>query len=304
MPTCRTFNLYLTNPKSKAMASKKRKCPTDLEEKFQQDMLKMLKKGTKSDVVFNTKGGGQITAHKDILAARSQYFNTLFRGDQFIEGQVKTIDMKHIEKKVMQTLIDYLFSGKIDYTKLKLDQLLSLMELFKLYLLNDEYKAAKNHVQGKVNQFPIVDVNNSLALVKLHFEDLYPTFVARIHRDLPTIVPATVQHKPCPMCPQEDKEKKVDDPKTPEAKALTKHPYEVFKEILFASNASVDFATKIRVFNLWYGTNEGKLKAKDLKDVFKDYRELVDREVARQPDTGAQGLKFCGHGGHGQHYYY
>ena len=78
------------------------------------------------------------------------------------------------------------------------------------------------------------------------------------------------------------------------AKALVKYPYDVFKEILLASNISVDFATKIRVFNVWFAANESKLAKDELAMVFKDYRMFVARDVAvYQPNKQQYICKKC-----------
>ena len=94
-------------------------------------------------------------------------------------------------------------------------------------------------------------------------------------------------------------EQKSDKPRSSEIKAIEKFPYDIFKEICLSANY-VNIATKIKVFDLWFAANENKLKAKDLKGVFKDYREFVDRDVAdftqqfKQQESGSQ--NYCSFG--------
>ena len=245
---------------------------SNFEDKFAADMMKMLKEGSSHDVEFVLKGGN-ITANRDILAARSSYFEGMFRNNKFIEGQTKTINMNHIEKEVMQTLIDYLFSGKIDYTKFKLDHLLRLMDLFRFHLLNDELASCDNYVRAQMlNAFPTLDVLKCLPLAKelKLSEFLIANLVARIQVNLSTIVTG------CQACLLE--QGNSGEPSREEAKVLMDYPYEIFKGIVVTYFGS-DIATKIRVFNEWIEANETRLKAQEISVVFKDYRMLVARDV-------------------------
>lgn len=96
-------------------------------------------------------------------------------------------------------------------------------------------------------------------------------------------------HQICPTCRTKHK-------KTEEAKALVKFPYQVvIREILLATNANVDFATQVRVFNVWFDANENQMKARDVKDIFKDYRTFVDNGVLQYQGIGRGSTqKYCG----------
>ena len=246
--------------------------------KFVADMRKMLKEGSPNDITFMTMNG-EITANKDILSARSDYFATMFNGtnnSKFIEGQTKTIDMKHVEKVVMQTVIDYLFTGKLIFSQLQLKQQLCLIDLLRLYMLNEELESVKNHIMTQNNIFKTLDVIEGFILAKELKcpNDLIQSFVTRIQYDLSAMFPLA---QICPSC--KDKEKK-NEHQTLETQALVKYPYNVFKKILLATNASIHISTKIRVFDVWFAANEDKLEAKEALDVFKDYREFVDRDIS------------------------
>ena len=87
----------------------------------------------------------------------------------------------------------------------------------------------------------------------------------------------------CSLCQYESKNGTNDEPKSAEAKALAKYPYEVFKEIILTNDpsATVNFGTKIRAFNTWFAANEKKLEAEEVSEVFKDYRTFVNDAAVR-----------------------
>ena len=246
-----------------------------LEAKFMADIKKMLKEGSSNDVKIMVMGG-EITANKDFLAARSDYFATLFsenNSSKFVEGQTNTIDMRHIEKEVMETVIDYLFSGKLRFSHLKLKQQLCLVDLLRFYLLHAELKIVNNHIRLQMGKLEILEVIEGFPIAKeLNLpDDLRARFVFRIQYNLSTIL--NPDSHLCTTCVSEQKRDK-----SSEAKALEKLPYVVFKEILLTSSVA-GISTNMKFFDLWFAANENKLEAKDLKEVFKDYREFMNKGV-------------------------
>ena len=47
-------------------------------DKFKSDILAMITSGTSNDVKILLEDGEEITANKDVLCARSDYFSTMF----------------------------------------------------------------------------------------------------------------------------------------------------------------------------------------------------------------------------------
>ena len=105
-------------------------------EQFAKDVLMMLEKGSLNDVKIKLSDG-EINANKDILIARSEYFATMFRNNQFIEGETSSVDMSHCTVAVMEKIIKFLFSGDVKFSDLSLDQLLKLSHLAEMMLLNN-----------------------------------------------------------------------------------------------------------------------------------------------------------------------
>ena len=83
-----------------------------LESEFSQDILKMLETGTSNDVTIILKDG-EIKCNKEILIARCPYFATMLSNNKFVEAQTNTVKMMNVEKKNMNIVVRYLFSGKI-----------------------------------------------------------------------------------------------------------------------------------------------------------------------------------------------
>ena len=101
----------------------------DRKEGLSRDLLKMLR-----DPMFPHDArikcrDGEISANKNVLAARSEYFEAKFR-NQDMSGDnpdaTRVILEEDCGKKVMARLVDYIFSGVLDLKDL---QLLEIMEL-------------------------------------------------------------------------------------------------------------------------------------------------------------------------------
>ena len=104
-----------------------------------EDLLKMLERGSNSDVKIKLRDG-EIVANKDILVARSEYFATMFSNNKFIEGETGSVDMSHFSKAVMEKIIKFLFSGEVIFNKMCLVDLLELSYISDMMLLT-EFKA-------------------------------------------------------------------------------------------------------------------------------------------------------------------
>ena len=92
------------------------------------DLLRMLEQGSPNDIKLKLSDG-EMSANKDILMARSDYFATMFSSNRFIEGKTSSVDMSHCSKTVMEKIVKFLFSGEIEFGHLSLAQLLELCQL-------------------------------------------------------------------------------------------------------------------------------------------------------------------------------
>ena len=113
------------------------------------DLLKMLEKGSQHDVLIKLSDG-VMNANKDILRARSDYFDTMFSNDNFVEGETNTVDMSHCSKAVMESIIRFLFSGIVTFEELSLAQCLELSYMSEMMLFDKLHDKVEDICVDKV----------------------------------------------------------------------------------------------------------------------------------------------------------
>uniref|UniRef100_A0A452I118 BTB domain-containing protein n=1 Tax=Gopherus agassizii TaxID=38772 RepID=A0A452I118_9SAUR len=74
--------------------------------------LRSLRSNPKLSDVTLLVGGHEFPCHRSILALCSHYFNAMFTGD-FIESISAHVELKEVDPVVMETLIDFAYTGKI-----------------------------------------------------------------------------------------------------------------------------------------------------------------------------------------------
>ena len=108
--------------------------------KLVEDLLKMLKEGSSSDVKIVLEDG-EIHANKDILIA------TMLNNKNFVEGKDNCVDIRQcdVNKKVMEKIVYFLFSGEMKLHDLSLMDLLKLMHMANMMLLKDLMEKVRKH---------------------------------------------------------------------------------------------------------------------------------------------------------------
>ena len=73
------------------------------------DLLKVLRHGSQNNITISCMDG-EVTANKDILCLRSEYFRVMFSCDmkETMEG---VVNMKHTHKRAMEIVVEYIFTG-------------------------------------------------------------------------------------------------------------------------------------------------------------------------------------------------
>ena len=117
--------------------SNKEHFDADFKENFNQDMLAMLNKGSSNDVRI-ILSDGEITANKDVLAARCEYFAANLRWKEETKDDSDIIEITDCSKKVMERIIQYLFTGSIKFKDLGILQLLELFNQVRKLLLKSD----------------------------------------------------------------------------------------------------------------------------------------------------------------------
>jgi len=77
---------------------------------LQEDYMKLSKQPKKAEIVTFVLGDTKLYAHKDILTARSSYFQILFDSGMK-ESQTNEIPIEEAEPKHFQELLDFIYSG-------------------------------------------------------------------------------------------------------------------------------------------------------------------------------------------------
>ena len=116
------------------------------EGKLAEDLNKMLEHGSLNDVQIKLSDG-EIFANKDILMARSDYFATMFKSNNFIEGETNLVDMSHCSKTVMEKIIKFFFTGEGKFGNLSLDQLSELCYMSEMMLLEKFQAEVKDYIK-------------------------------------------------------------------------------------------------------------------------------------------------------------
>ena len=111
-----------------------------------EDLLKILEQGSVNDVKIKLRDG-EISANKDFLMGRSDYFKTMFNS-KFKEGETNTVDMSHSSKIIMEKIIKFLFTGAVIFDDLTLPQLLEMSHLSKMLLLDKFQEEVNDFIQN------------------------------------------------------------------------------------------------------------------------------------------------------------
>ena len=116
----------------------------DGREMLAQDIHQMLKQGSSNDITISLTDG-QISANRDVLMARSEYFKNML-SSEFSESHSKSISFHYCSKAVMETIINFLFSGVVHYRQLSLVQLLEMSDIVRMMMINE----LKNHLEDYI----------------------------------------------------------------------------------------------------------------------------------------------------------
>ena len=96
---------------------------------------------------------GDIPANKAILSIRSQYFRSMFSdNNNFVESQTGVVKMSSYSKSVLEKVVCYLYTGKIDCEDLLLISQLELLELLKMTDLPEGFGVVEKFTVNKIKR--------------------------------------------------------------------------------------------------------------------------------------------------------
>jgi hypothetical protein len=94
-------------------------------------MNEMRKHGDLCNVEVHTKGGKVFQAHRLVLAACSPYFQAMFRTD-LIERRSGIVHLELEDTDVIEHLIDFCYTSKIDITAENVQRILPTADLLQM----------------------------------------------------------------------------------------------------------------------------------------------------------------------------
>ena len=85
---------------------------------------------------------GEIKSSRFVLGARSEYFATMLRSDNFKESN-GTI-LIPCKKIVMEKVIQYIYGATFDHSLMSIEEKLELLNIFRMMMLEDAFQTLKN----------------------------------------------------------------------------------------------------------------------------------------------------------------
>ena len=111
-----------------------------------------------NDVQFSLRDG-TVRANSVILSMSSDYFATMISNEKFIEGQTKHIVMKEYgTQKAMESIVEYVYSGKMNFGKLDFKTLLEVLNISKMMLMKTDKLSGE--IERYINEYVILDSFN------------------------------------------------------------------------------------------------------------------------------------------------
>ena len=165
----------------------------DGKDKLSKDLFKMLLGGSSNDVKIVLEDG-DILANKDVLSARCDYFAICFSKFKFTEGKTDTVDLSYCSKVIMEKIIHYLFSGRMELQDLSLSELIKMMNMASMLLLDELLTGTEKFVLGflpdtGVNCGSLPDLVEGLILVdQFKLQSIKDALVLELHLSLMDVV--------------------------------------------------------------------------------------------------------------------
>ena len=89
-----------------------------------------------ADVTLMADDNSQVTAHRLVLSASSEYFKSIFRSNTTLPNLVLCLGM--VDKENLNQLLDYMYFGEVRMEEEKLETFLKIAKRFKLEGLSEE----------------------------------------------------------------------------------------------------------------------------------------------------------------------
>ena len=119
------------------------------------------------DVTLVCDDNSQVSAHKLVLSACSEYFKTIFRNNSHPNP---LICLEGVSSPELRNILDYMYNGKANILQEKLDSFLSLAQRLKILglLQNDDPQEDLKSEQNDAYEETLQMVNNSQDSTKIN----------------------------------------------------------------------------------------------------------------------------------------
>jgi len=129
---------------------------------YSPDLLKLLNEPEKSfsDVIFCVNGDiERIYAHRNIISARSEYFNAMFRSGMQETSQEEVQIKMDTDTRSFRSMLEYLYTGDLDFNKCSYVNYLITAQMFQIEELT---KLCYQYID-RTNQITLINVVHLLA---------------------------------------------------------------------------------------------------------------------------------------------
>ena len=101
------------------------------------------------DVTLVSDDYKQVSAHKLVLSACSEYFRNIFKNNHTKNIHHLLLCLDGISSTDLENIVDYIYNGEIQIYQDNLDRFLTIAQRFRLEgLLSDKEEPSENHDQG------------------------------------------------------------------------------------------------------------------------------------------------------------
>ncbi|KAE8735761.1 BTB/POZ domain-containing protein [Hibiscus syriacus] len=164
-----TFS-YSSSPSRSNTTPANKKPSTDTEEdlikriSFLSGFMVAFKEQIHTDIKLRPNNGPSISAHKSLLAARSEIFKNILSSDNYkaSPSDAETLTLPELNIEELKALLEFLYTGDLPEDKFK-------EHVFTLYVAADKYEI--RYLQDACERYMLNSLNASNALDILEFSD-------------------------------------------------------------------------------------------------------------------------------------
>lgn len=142
--------------------------------------LNLLRENSQFCDVEIIAGNVRFSAHRAVLSAASEYFEAMFRPDfGLCENKQKSVIIHTIDAEILNNLLDFIYTGKIDISQSNVQELLAAADMLQLHEVVDgccEFLRCELHVTNALGILRFAEAHNCKILAKAALDFIYSNF--------------------------------------------------------------------------------------------------------------------------------